>query len=451
MVSLDHEVAYVLMGFPRLSESFISNEILLLERAGLALRLFVIKRGEDLAVHRSVGSIRAPQQILPPVSRLSSAPFLRWLRDNWPAYRAAHLRLLRSRPLSYARCLVRALVMCIRYRHSFWRPPRKVFIREFLQAGYIAAQLLEQPRVRLIHGHFCHGATTIAWHVSQLLGIPFSFTAHAKDIYQTEQNPGNLLERKLRAASFVTTCTATNCEHLRERCADRTLVSTVYHGLDTSFFQRTTLRPPSDTNRPPLLLAVGRFVEKKGLRYLVRACAVLRDEGVDFRCLLVGEHGDQFDSVVASIASLGLQDSIRIQGMVTHDQLRALYAQATIFVLPCVIAADGDRDGIPNVIAEAMAMSLPVVTTAVSGITELLTDGHDGVLVPERDSGALAQALTALLRDPARCAQLGSAARQTILRQFDSSITTHRLLALFRQAMTQPLAADLDDAAEARR
>ncbi|MEZ5500910.1 MAG: glycosyltransferase [Steroidobacteraceae bacterium] len=445
----DGEVAYVLMGFPRLSESFISNEIVMLESFGLKLRLFAVKKGEDARVHESVGRIRAPLTVLPPVTRLSSASFLPWLRTNFPAYRAAHARLLRARPFAYLATLARAAIMCVRYRHRMLGWPRKVFIREFLQAGYIAAELLDRPQVRHLHGHFCHGATTITWHVARLLGLPFSFTAHAKDIYQVEQNPGNLLERKLGAAQFVTTCTTANCHHLHGNLRHGERVRTVYHGLDTTFFSREAARSPAP-EQPPRLLAVGRFVEKKGLLYLVRACALLRDAELEFRCTLLGEPGDELERIREEIRLLDLGSVVELRGMVTHEVLREIYAAASIFVLPCVVAADGDRDGIPNVMAEAMAMSVPVVTTAVSGITEIVRHDENGLIVPERDASALAATLERLLRSPALRQRIGTAARRTILEKFDAAVTNRELLRLFRAQLNGTSPAAEVTAAEVR-
>lgn len=420
-------VAYVVMGFPRLSETFISNEILLLESLGTKLRVYAVKHGDEDRMHASVASLRSPVEYLPRATSLSGTPLTRWLRENLPRYRAAHAAVFRRRPLAWLATAASALAMCVRYRRERFGGIRKVFLKEFLQAGAIAERVLEAGDVSQLHGHFCHGATTITWFASRLTGLPFSFTAHAKDIYQADQNPGDLLARKIRAARFVATCTDANRQHLVARFPEGAGIYTIYHGLDTEFFAP---RPRAVADEPPLVLAVGRFVEKKGLAYLVAACAQLHAAGAKFRCLLVGEDGGELPKIRAAIAAHGLAEVVTIQGPVTHDELRELYARASLFTLPCLVAADGDRDGIPNVLAEAMAMALPVVTTAVSGIPEIVTDGHDGLVVPERDADALAHAIGGLLADPARRATLGAAARATICRQFDSRRTTVALRSL---------------------
>lgn len=430
-------IGYVVMGFPRLSETFISNEILQLESLGARLHVFAIKPGGEDRVHESVGLIRAPIDYLPRATSLSGTPLRRWLAENLPRFGDAHLRVARSHPMRWLATLGSALAMSIRYRRSWFAAPRKVFLKEFLQAGVIADRVLGDPRIAHLHGHFCHGATTVTWFASRLAGVPFSFTAHAKDIYQRDQNPGDLLGRKLDAARFVATCTDANRQHLAERFPGRRAVHTIYHGLDTGYFTRDccALAPAGAPNpaTPPLVLAVGRFVEKKGLRFLVDALAHVRAAGHEFRALLIGEDGGEARLLREQVARLELADVVAFGAPVDHRQLRALYAEASVFVLPCLVAADGDRDGIPNVIAEAMSMGLPVVTTAVSGIPELVVDGQNGVVVPERDAPALANAIGELLGDSRRRAKVGAAARATICERFDSSRTTRQLLELFQR------------------
>lgn len=471
------EIGYVVMGFPRISETFISNEIYLLETLGARLRVFAIKHGDKDQVHDSVGLIRAPITYLPPMTSLSGTSLVAWLRRNWANYRAQHARVFKRKPAAYLKTLASALAMSVRYRNSAFTL-RKVFIKEFLQAGHIAAQVLDAGSVRHLHGHFCHGATTITWFVSRMTGLGFSFTAHAKDIYQHDQNPGDLLKRKLDAARFATTCTGANEEHLAERFPDSKLVRTVYHGLDTRYFAPraqagdcashecghaghaaanvapaltsnaepkqidaayvgSAQRSLGDAQFEPIVLGVGRFVEKKGFRYLIDACAMLKQRGLRFRCVLLGEKGDQLDAIRKQIATVGLEDQVELRGPVTHGQLRETYAQASVFVLPCLVAADGDRDGIPNVLAEAMAMGLPVVTTAISGIPELVDADKDGLVVPERNAAALAAALERILTDATLRAALGAAARAKVCRMFDSRETTRELKALFDLAMRE--------------
>ena len=423
-------VAYVMNGFPRLSETFIAHEIHQLEQAGLHLRLFVVKRENEDQVHPVVAAIRAPLTYLSEATSLSGTTLAGWLRENLPAFGRAHWALAVRHPLRYARTLASAIALT--WRH--W--PRKVFIKEFLQAGEIAAALQRADDVQHLHGHFCHGVATITWFASLLTGIPFSFTAHAKDIYQAELNPGNLLERKLGAARFVATCTCANASVLRARHARPDEVHTIYHGLDTDYFSPASpaLTGPADV---PLILAVGRLVEKKGFDQLIAACALLRQAGLRFGCDIVGENGSARDSLRAQIDGLGLAGTVRLRGAVTQDQLREIYRGARVFALPCQIMEDGDRDGFPNVLAEAMAMGVPVVSTAISGIPEMIGDGVHGLLVEPRDPQALADALRRVLTDAALHSRLARAGRERICERFDSRRTTLELRDLFVAQLRQ--------------
>lgn len=431
MNARDTRVAYVMNAFPRLSETFIAHEIHQLERLGLPLRLFAVKREPEPLVHAVVAEIRAPLQHLPPVSSLSGSSLPAWLWQNLPAYGRAHARLLRQRPLAWLHTAASVLQLAWAHRsRGPWGLPRlrKVFIKEFLQAGHIAAEVRKDPDVGHLHGHFCHGVATITWLASRLSGLPFSFTAHAKDIYQAELNPGRLLERKLGAARFVATCTCANAGVLQARHPRPDEVHTIYHGLDTEWFSPA---PTPATGQPPLILAVGRLVEKKGFDQLIEACAGLHAAGVHFRCLIVGEPGPAQPHIERLIQARGLQAHVELRGAVSQDRLREIYRRAQVFALPCQVMEDGDRDGFPNVLAEAMAMGVPVVSTPISGIPEMIDDGVHGLLVEPRDAPALTLALQRLLTDADLHRRLAVAARARICERFDSRRTTVALRDLF--------------------
>ncbi len=339
-------VAYVMNGFPRLSETFIAHEIHQLERLGLPLRLYSVKQEREAFAHPVVGAIRAPLVYLPDASSLSGTTLLPWLRDNLPTFAGAHATLLRRRPLAWLATLGSALALA--WKHRPTGTPfalRKVFIKEFLQAGWIANAVLRDGDVSHLHGHFCHGVATITWFASRLTGLPFSFTAHAKDIYQAELNPGRLLERKLGAARFVATCTCANAHVLRARHPRPDDVHAIYHGLDTQWFSP---RPSALSADAPLVLSVGRLVEKKGFDRLIAACALLKQRGVDFRCTIVGEDGSAGPALRAQIDTLNVADRVELHRAVTQDRLREIYRDARAFALPCRVMADGDRDGFPK-------------------------------------------------------------------------------------------------------
>jgi glycosyltransferase involved in cell wall biosynthesis len=427
-------VAYVMNGYPRLSETFITHEIHQLERLGLRLRLFSVKREREPKVHPVVGAIRAPLSYLPDATSLSGTSLTAWLKRNLPTFWRANAEVARRHPLRYLRTLAAALAMSWRYRTPGEAKLRKVFIKEFLQAGQIAAELQRSGDVGHLHGHFCHGVATITWFTSRLTGIPFSFTAHAKDIYQAELNPGNLLERKLGAARFVATCTCANAAVLRPRHPRPQEVHAIYHGLDTDYFAPA---PPASGRGIPLILSVGRFVEKKGFEHLIEACAHLRRDGVCFGCVIVGEHGDAYDRIRALIAQHGLADCVRLRSAVAQDELRDIYRSARVFALPCQVTADGDRDGFPNVLAEAMAMGVPVVSTAISGIPEFIEHGVHGLLVGSGKARELADALRRVLADDLLHSRLALAGRQRICERFDSRRTTVTLRELFVAQLRQ--------------
>ncbi len=431
---MERSIAYVMKAFGRTSETFITNEIYLLEQLGLRLRLFSMKSLSGQKKHGALGAIVSPVVYLPETEELSGMSLVRWLWRNSPNFLSAHGRLASGRFGLYSGTLWEAVRMSFRYRAGRWAFPRKVFLKEFLQAGFIADAVLAAPDVAHLHAHFCHGATTVTMFASRLSGVPFSFTAHAKDIYLQELNPGDLLPLKMRRAQFVVTCTEANKKHLDAvRPAGGATVHTVYHGLDTGLFVPAASKRPG----PPRILSVGRFVEKKGFTYLVEACAKLRDRGYEFECLIVGG-ADAYQRIVERrIAEHRLEAQVRLRNAVTQEELRDIYAESAIFALPCQILDNGDRDGIPNVLAEAMAMKLAVVSTNISGIPELVESGRNGLLAAPKDSEALADALMQLLEEPKLRERLGEAARTTILRVFDSRSSTMRLAQMFTEAIDE--------------
>ncbi len=431
-------IGYIVKGFPRATETFIAHEIRRLEALGLRIRVYSIKPGEPALGHSVLREIAADIVALPVTTSLSATSLFRWLAQNWPAFRAAHRALLRAVPRRYFSTLAGALNMSWRHRKAGSRWPRKVYIKEFLQAGAIAADLLSRGDVVHLHGHFCHGATTVTWLVSQLTGHEFSFTAHAKDIYEAELNPRGLLPRKMAAARFIATCTEANRQHLATLLPAHPALHTIYHGLDPSFF---TPGAPRASAARPLILSIGRIVEKKGFGYLAEACARLKSQGLVFQCMLVGARDSAYADLTQRLREFGLGDEwFTIAPPMNQQDLCDLYRRATVFVLPCLIADSGDRDGIPNVLAEAMASGLPVVSTAISGIPEIVRHQIDGWLVPEKHTAELATALATLLTDAALRARLGAAARARICQIFDSRETTRALYDLFRTATRAPQA-----------
>jgi glycosyltransferase involved in cell wall biosynthesis len=401
-------VGYILKMFPRFSETFILSEILELERQGLELRIFSLKRPNDGVFHADVARVRAPVTYVP------ESP-LRAAR----AYAAAHREVFGWNRGRYVRC----------FSFTLWRALKKrrpAAFKRFLQAGFIAP-LLRREGIGHVHAHFATSATAVALHLHDLAGVSYSFTAHAKDIYRHSVE-NDSLERKLRSARFAVTVSDYNRRSLAGFDGAERLVR-IYNGLDVERFA------PNGTagQEPPLVLAVGRLVEKKGFDDLVRACAVLREEDTVFRCRIVGK-GELEAELRALIAKLGLEDQVELAGPIPREQLLDVYPRASVVVAPCVIGADGNRDGLPTVLVEAMALGVPVVATDVTGIPELVQNGHTGLLVPQNQPEALAGAIRRVLAEPALAEALVRAGRTRVERDFDSRTNVARLRTLLEEA-----------------
>lgn len=432
-------VGYLPKGFPRISETFITNEILELERQGLDIRIYALKRPEGSARQANVGRVRAPLAYLPEKIVLSL-----------PLLLPVHALAFARRPRAYLRTLRYTLSRCLRQRSTST-------LRRFFQAGYLVGWSLRKTEIRHFHAHFCHGPATVAMFVKWMTGIPYSFTAHAKDLYLTERD---ILRDKMAEAEFVVTCTAHNREYLDAVGGDLTEVHLVYHGLDTARFTRGStehivpLASYTEAGRVPLVLSVGRLVEKKGFDTLIAACALLRDRGLRFRCLIYGD-GPQRAALESLVEELGLQGVVAMPGAILQDELLEVYRQATLFALPCQVLESGDRDGLPNVLVEAMSMEIPVVSTDVSGVPELVEDGANGFLAPPRDPAAFADRMQMLLKDAALRQRFAQEGRRRVLAEFSLERNTRRVLALFQKTMglrpVEPGTPDADVAARLAR
>src|SRR3954469_23715289 len=321
--SMPSSVAYVLKGWPRISELFIASEIYRREQAGLPLRLYVIKPPDEAQTHPVVDRIQAPSEYLPPTTSLSGTTLLAWLRENLGRFLPALRRTARRHPRGLARATGAALAQCVRVRSKRFGWPRNLYVKELLQAVALADRLADAPDVRHLHAPFAHGATTVTWLCSQITGLPFSFTGHAKDIYSPKLNPAGLLRRKLLAARFAVTCTEANVRHLKT-IAPKAVVQRVYHGLNADFSrlmgeERAAAAPgPNGTNGARRdvvrLLGVGRRVEKKGFDVVVDAGGELDRRGVPFEAVIVGPDDDAGPQLPARIPALGLGGRRRARG-----------------------------------------------------------------------------------------------------------------------------------------
>jgi glycosyltransferase involved in cell wall biosynthesis len=428
-------VGYVLMGFPRVSETFIASELHRVERAGIPVRLFVIKPVEEKERghrHPVVDAIEAQPEYLPDSSSLT-APLHCWRPRHLKAFGPAIGRTLRARPRGLARAVRTALAQALRDRRTLLSGPRKIYVKELLQAIALADRLLAAPEVRHLHAHFAHGTTTVTWLAARITGLPFSFTGHARDIYAPQLNPKGWLRRKLLAARFVVTCTEANVRHLEE-IAPQARVHLVYHGLSADFARLLANDTAAATTNGTLrVLGVGRLVAKKGFDVLVDACGLLDRRGIPFEALIVGQDDKHGDAIRARVKALGLEDKIRLPGAMGPPELLDQYRRASALCMPCRLLPD-DRDGIPNVLVEAMAAGTPVVATAVSGIPELVTDGVNGLLVEPDQPAQLAAALIQLHEHPDLADRLSREARTTVDERFDGDRLARELAELFEEA-----------------
>ncbi|MDH5288729.1 MAG: glycosyltransferase family 4 protein [Acidimicrobiia bacterium] len=430
-------MAYVLKGYPRLSELFIASEIWRLEQLGLDLQLYVCRPPDEDTRHPIVDRIKAEPTWLPATTSLSATTAPRWLARNLPVFAPALRRVARRRPRGLADAARTALGQAIRARLG-WRP-RRVYLKELLWAVALADAIDRGPGVDHLHAHFAHGTTTVAWLGSRILGVPFSFTGHAKDIYRESLNPAGLLRRKLDEAAFAVTCTGANLDHLRAIAPDAR-IHLVYHGLNAELTALLDAAPAAE--RPPHLriVSVGRLVPKKGFDVLIQAVGQLHRSGTAVELVVAGETGSEAVALADLVTELGLDGVVRFRGTISQAQLLTELRRSSVFALACRVDDDGDRDGIPNVLVEAMAAGLPAVSTTVSGIPELVTDGVTGLLVPPDDPGALADALRRLAREPELAGQLARAGTAAVHDRFDGERLAHQLVLLF--AGREPVAAD---------
>ena len=397
-------LAVVLKGYPRLSETFIAQEIRLLEKAGLDLALVSLRHPYDDQRHPIHAEIEAPVSYLP-----------EYLHDE-PMRVARGYAMARRLPgFARARAMFRADLARDRTRNR---------VRRFGQACVAAAEM--PGDVTWLYGHFAHTPGSVTRYAATMLDLPWSISAHAKDIWTT---PAWELEEKLPGheggARWWVTCTASGAAHLRGLADDPDRVHLVYHGLDLSRFPPP---PPREAVGPTRILAVGRAVEKKGLDTLLKALAALPE--LDWRFTHIAG-GPLLDELKALAATLGIAERCEWLGKQPQERVLEAYRAADIFALPCRIAADGDRDGLPNVIVEAQSQRLPVVSTPVSGVPELVADGENGLLVPPDDVAALAGALERLIREPDLRERLGAEGERRVRAGFDADREIDTLLKLF--------------------
>jgi colanic acid/amylovoran biosynthesis glycosyltransferase len=399
-------VAYLLLWFPEPSQTFVLDEVNTLVRLGLDVKVYT------LYGPRPASRTRGMAEVLAPVRHLGTASLPVLIRDL--------LRLGRTWGPGAAGFLRRVAVR--RWRsletggEALWAT----------LAGVHLAGLLTADGIGHLHAPWANGPATAAWVASTLSGIPFSFSGRAHDLYP----PDGALAEKMAAAQFVRTNTLSNQRYLAD-------LYPYLAGKVVNIYNGVSLTPPAGSRPwtpPPFrLLALGRMMPKKGFTVLIEACRRLAARGLDFRLTLAGD-GPEQAKIRGLIAGQGLADRVTLPGAVPHREVARLMAASDLLVMPSLIAPSGDRDGIPNVILEALLCEVPVVASAVSGIPEVIKDGDTGWLSVPGDAEALARTVAAALADAGEAQRRAERGRTLVAREFDSRRNYARLKTLFEGA-----------------
>lgn len=403
-------VAVILKGYPRLSETFIAQEIRGLEEAGMDIVLVSLRAPTDKKRHAVHDEIVAPVVYLP--EYLYQQP----------------LRVLRG----FAAAAVRRAFWPVlaSFLRDLWRDPTPNRGRRLGQAAVLVAEWPEGAG--WLHAHFIHTPASVADYAARIRGVGFSVSAHAKDIWTS---PNWELSGKLDRAAWTVTCTGSGHRHLQALAADPGRVHLSYHGLNLDRFPAFTEARPardgSEADDPVRIVSVGRAVPKKGYDVLLRALSLLPAD-LHWRFAHLGD-GPERKMLKLQAESLGIADRTEWRGAVDQGEVLAAYRASDLFALACRITDDGDRDGLPNVLVEAASQGLPCVSTAISAIPELFTDGQNGLLVPPEDPAALATALASAIRDPGLRQRLGAAAEGRVRTSLDYHASVRQLVALFSQ------------------
>lgn len=392
-------IAVLLSRFPLITETFILREVIEMERQGQPVRLVPILHERAGVVHR---------EALPWMDRALRASLFS------ATVLLANLRALRNRPGQVLRLLGRLLAASARKPDFLLRTlaifPKSVWV----------AERMEEEGVMHLHAHFATHPATLALAVSSLTGIPWSVTVHAHDIFVSQA----MLREKLATARFVRSISRFNREFLERRFPELSgRVEVIHVGIEPEVY-RSLPAPPEGT---PALLCVASLRPYKGHAVLLDACRRLRDEGVDFRCEMVGD-GPLRPEIERRVAELGLDGTVRLLGALPQHEVTRRLGESTVFVLPSVVAPDGQMEGIPVALMEAMAAGRPVVTSALSGIPELVEDGVTGLLVQPGDAPGISAALKRLIEDPALRCHLAERGREKVEREFRLGGTVTELL-----------------------
>jgi glycosyltransferase involved in cell wall biosynthesis len=395
------------------------NEILALEKIGVSIQIFALTDPHEKVVQMQVDQVQAPVHYL----------------DGGTDSRSLSRRLMEN--VQVARWHLKG------YLHAFVYIAANKKIDQgytasnrwdcFLQAVHLIYMLrlnkhITGKKIDHLHAHFAHDPTLISYLVHCITGIPFTFTAHARDLFQV---PEQALMDRIQRANAVITCCGANLEYLKQVApSQQSKFSLIYHGVNLKDFEQSPNSGTSSSPDAPLILSVGRLVEKKGFQDLLQALWMVKRSGQRFRCAIYGA-GPLHPRLKGWIEDHEMAREVMLMGDITQQELIHVYQNASLFILTPVQTEDGDRDGIPNVLLEAMAVGLPVITTAVSGIPELVINNQNGLLYQPHDIDGISLGIIELLSNADKRRQLGSAASKKVREQFSIDQAAMQLKTLF--------------------
>jgi len=403
------KVGYIVKRFPRASETFIAQEILGLERLGVEVVIFALRPNDRSVDHDWLDEIAAP------VHTFESQSF----STCWRALQTRSWQAPEWRESVHSAIL------------AAFDHPKRSGKRYLVEASWIA-EMSRVLGVQHLHAHFANHPTYVAM-LSHLIGeIPYSFTAHAKDIYLDGPSP-EIWTQQLERAAFAVTVSHGNRLHLGSFLGPQAMskVSTLHNGIDLDRIQPRKNLPARNGKK---VVFASRLIAKKGADLLVDAALRIGRNEPSVEFIIAGE-GEEGPKLEEQVAELGIADNVRFTGLLPHQELISLIADSDLFVLPCRVAANGDRDALPTVLLEAMAAGVPCISTPVNGIPEIIDQGQTGLIVPENDPASLAAAIDQLLGDPGSRRMMGVAGRRKAERKFDLRSSTARLRKLFESAV----------------
>jgi len=406
MVSLKlPRIAYILLWFPKPSETFIFREVMNLWNMGVPIKVFSLYGELTRSLSPEMVSVSGRVERLGiPYAMTAPGALVEW----WRRDKALTGEVLRTLSLKRWSGLEKTL-------ENLWA----------FFCGFHLARRFQEERIEHIHAPWASGPATAAWTASRLSGIPFSFTARAWDIFPPDKG----LKDKIRDAAFVRCETGYNVRYLGDLMGgDTSKLHLTYNGVP--------LQPKTDATvsmtAPYRLLALGRFVGKKGYDYLLRGCRIVRDRGVEFRLTLAGD-GPKARGLKKLAGQLGIDDWVEFPGFVPYDRVTELFGASDVFLMPSVVDRSGDRDGIPTVIMEALMHRVPVIATDVSGISEVIENRRTGLLIPEKDANAIADAIMEMISSRDRALDLAETGRIKVKAQFDPETCHRKALTLFQE------------------